>query len=154
MKKMFFALLLPLIIWGLWASPALAAGTVTQSCVNNVNWARECTFTWVGDASDGSVPAFTSTEAFNAYVILAEVSTGATQPTALYSVSLTVGLDADTIDIMGGQLGGLSQAGAEQRVPKIGSVYGGRLVVGSPVLRITGNSVASATGSIKFYMVK
>lgn len=142
-----FTLVLP-------ATESQAAGTVTQTWTDVTDQIRTVTFTYTGDASAGTVPATTSDNAIDGYICLAEVETGVTQPTALYDVAINITLGTETIDIFGGELGNLTQAGGEQKVPKIGSVYGCRLVSGTVSFALSNNAVASATGSVRLTIVR
>jgi len=127
-------------------APVMAAGSVTQSWTSPT-----LTFSWVGDVSGGGVPAEISELEFNAYVCLVVTNPGTTAPTDNYDITLT---DEDGIDIMGGQLANRDTADSESAVPKIGTVYGCRPIDGTITLNITNNSVNSATGTVKVWILR
>ena len=127
----------------------MAAGTVTQTYTKLTDDVRCLSYSWTGDASDGSVPATASTVAIEGYVVLVVTNPGDTAPTTLYDITLT---DADSIDIMGGELADRSATLTEQAVPKIDAVYGSRWVSGILTLNITNQDVHSATGTVVVYI--
>lgn len=128
---------------------AISAGTVTQTYTKVTSDVRCLTYSWTGDASDGSVPATASTISIDGYIILVITNPGATAPTTLYDITLT---DGNSIDVMGGQLADRSATVSEQVVPKISTVYGGRWVSGILTLNITNQSVHSATGIVTIFI--
>ncbi len=158
MKKfllvIFLVLLLPSILL------AAAAGTVTQTVDKymspDVNM-RILTFTWTASADDGSVPP-TATSAVNTsdiigwYVYAIETNPGAVAPTASYDIVVN---DAEGLDIAGGMLANRSASATEKSTPRLDSTYsifGGVLIDGALTLVITGQSVHSATGTVKLIM--
>ena len=127
----------------------MAAGTVTQTLDKMTKDVYRLTYTWTGDASDGSIPATTSTWAIDGYVILVVTNPGTTKPTDNYDITLT---DTDSVDVMGGELANRDNTNTEQVVPKIDTVYGGRWVSGHLILTITNQSVNSALGTVVVYI--
>lgn len=118
---------------------------------------RLLTFSWVGDASAGTVPA-TSITANQAKAlaglkaVLAITNPGSTAPTDNYDITIT---DEDGVDIFGGSLANRDTANSEQARPAIATLGGERLVDGSILtFNLTNNSVASATGVCKVYFIK
>ena len=105
---------------------------------------------WTADSADGSVPA-TASPAFNGYVFLITTNPGGTAPTDNYDITLT---DSDTVDVAGGELANRDTTTSEQVVPKVGAVYGSRYVETGVTLNLSGNSVNSATGTVKIYVYK
>lgn len=153
MKKL-CTIIIGFVITLAWVSIASAAGTVTQSYTKTDRYVdetvRELTFSWTGDASDGTVPATATTAAVNGYVFMAVTNPGSTAPTDNYDITLT---DADGVDIFGAELSNRDTTNSEQAVPKIGSAtYGSRYVNSVLTLNITGNSVVSATGVVRIYI--
>jgi hypothetical protein len=156
MKKILAAILiLALLI------PAVAIGagsvTVTRSTSNGGD-IEIIIFSWVGDASDGSVPATSSSTAYPTtkagYIIKVSVDPGAcaTCPTDNYDVTLTD--DTTGADLMGGELANLSNTVSGDFVPKIGSAYGSNFAPNAFTLNLSNNSVNSATGTVYVYIDK
>jgi hypothetical protein len=124
----------------------MGAGTVTQTWDSPV-----LTFSWTADVSGGSVPATASELSFEAFVCLVVTDPGTTAPTDNYDITIT---DADGVDIMGGQLLNRDTANSEHAVPKIGSAYGCRPFQGTMTVNIINNSVNSATGEVKVWILR
>jgi len=150
MKKITLLLLCCLLVLCL-VTQSQAAGTVTQTSTNVSKDVTQLTYTWTADASDGSVPATSSEQSYDGYVVLVVTDPGSTAPTDNYDITLT---DGDGVDIMGGTLANRDTANTEQAVPKIDAVYGARWVSGAITLTITNNSVNSATGEVKIWIVR
>jgi hypothetical protein len=156
MKKVLAAILiLALLI------PAIgfAAGSVTVTrSTSNGGDIEIVIFSWIGDSSDGTVPATSSATAYPTtkagYIVKVAVDPGAcaTCPTDNYDVTLT---DNTTgADLMGGELGNLSNTVSADFVPKIGSAYGSNFAPNAFTLNLTNNSVNSATGAVYVYISK
>jgi len=119
MKRMCHILKLAILLLSLPAL-ALAAGTVTQSTTCD-GQLRQCTltFSWTGDASNGTVPA-TATSTENTgfikgmYLYLVETDPGSTAPTTLYDITL---VDLNSLDVMGGTLANRSATVTENAMP-------------------------------------
>ena len=109
---------------------------------------------WLADDTDGSVPdaAFDVTDTIDIlgrYCILAVTDPdGDTAPTDNYDITVE---DEYGCDIFGGALANRDTANSEQAVPKINSVYGGRLCAGVWTFKLTGNAVNSAEGKCVLY---
>ena len=109
---------------------------------------------WVGDDADGSVPdtVFDSTDTIDIlgrYCVLAVTDPdGDTAPTDNYDITVE---DEYGCDIFGGALENRDTANSEQAVPKVSSVYGGRLCAGTWTFKLSGNSVNSAEGKCVLY---
>lgn len=132
---------------------AMAAGSVTVKEDTGYPDVSIITFTWTADASDGSIPNTTSSGYYPdgrrgeiGYVSLVTTNPGDTAPTDNYDIAIW---DEDGVDIMGNTLDDRDTANSEQATPKIGTVYGGRIMPGIMNLVISGNSVNSATGTVK-----
>ena len=138
----------------------LAAGTVTQKLDQypSANM-RVMTFTWVGDAANGTVPSTATTAAITSdllgwYVYAIETNPGSVAPTTLYDVVVN---DAEGLDIAGGLLANRSATATEKITPRLDSTYsifGGVLVDGALTLVISNQSVVSATGTVKLILSK
>lgn len=150
MKRWVLAILMPILLILMLLVPALseAAGTVTTTKSRLAAGMAAYTMSWTADAADGSVPA-TASPVFNGYVFLVATNPGATAPTDNYDITLT---DSDGVDISGGELLNRDTISSEQAVPKVGAIYGSRYVEGGVTLNLTGNSVNSATGTVKIYV--
>jgi len=129
---------------------ARAAGTCTAAITNLPGEMFYITYSWVGDSSSGSVPA-TASPSFKGYVFLVITDPGSPSPTDYYDITLT---DEDSVDVMGGELADRDETNSEQAVPKIDTVYGARYVTGTLTLNITNQSVASAIGEVKVFVLK
>ena len=142
------------------ASVAMCAGTVTQKLdkYNNANM-RVLTFSWTGDASNGTVPSTATSTAITAdiagwYVYSIETNPGAVAPTTLYDIVIN---DAEGFDIAGGMLANRSATATEKVLPRLdttNNIYGGVLVDGALTLAISNQSVVSATGTVKLVLTK
>ena len=159
MKRLFTAILLLAALIFI-SNLALAAGSVTQAIKNYPNGnMKTVTFSWTGDASDGSVPSTATntaitTEIAGWYVYAIVTDPGAVPPTTLYDIVIN---DANGFDIAGGQLANRSATVTERVIPKLdatASLYGGVLVDSTLTLVITGQSVNSATGTVKLMLSK
>lgn len=126
------------------------AGTCDAVIVNLTREFAYIQYSWVGDSGDGSVPATDSPRIEAAYIVLVITNPGTT-PTASYDITLT---DADSVDVMGGELADRSNSATEQVVPKIDTVYGGRFFTGVLTLNITNQDAVSATGTVKVFYTK
>ncbi len=139
-------LVLPTYSWG--------AGTVTQELSHLTNNFKSIVFTWVGDASDGSVPATESNWNIHGYICKVITNPGSTAPTTLYDITLT---NSDGVDVVHGQLADRSATASEEIVPVPAdnvTVYGCSPVVGTITLNITNNSVNSANGTVTVIFTK
>lgn len=158
MKKLIVSTLLLVAL--LISESAFAVGTVTQAIVKypNANL-QTVTFSWVGDASNGTVPSTATNAAITAaiagwYVYAIETDPGSVAPTTLYDIVIN---DASGFDIAGGQLANRSATATERVIPKLdatASLYGGQLIDSALTLVITGQSVVSATGTVKLFLAK
>lgn len=73
-----------------------------------------------------------------------------TPPQASYDITI---LDANGVDIFGGELLNRSQTLSQQAVPSIGSVYGARFFNGVLTVAIAGNNVSGSKGKIFLYIM-
>jgi hypothetical protein len=153
MNKLWTAGFFTVLIICILATIAMAAGSVTVKEDNAYPDVDIITFTWTADAADGSIPNTTSSGYYPdgrrgkvGYVSLVTTTPGTPAPTDNYDIAL---LDEDGVDIMGNSLDDRDTANPEQATPKIGTVYGGRIMPGIMNLVISGNSVNSATGTVK-----
>lgn len=156
MKKILAAILiLALLI------PAVAIGagsvTVKRNTVNGGD-VEIIVFTWTADASDGSVPATSSATAYpttkSGYILKVETDPGACPacPTDNYDITLTDNVTG--VDLMGGELGNLSNTVSAGAFPKAKSAYGENFAWKAFTLNITNNSVNSATGTVYVFINK
>jgi len=155
MKRLYLLLLTWLLLFPVFGN---AAGTVTQKLDKypNANM-RVLTFTWTGDAADGTVPSTATSTAITAdiagwYVYAIETNPGAVAPTADYDVVVN---DAEGLDIAGGMLANRSATATEKITPRLDSTYsifGGVLIDGALTLVISNQSVVSATGTVKLIL--
>ena len=159
MERLFTAILILMALVFL-ACQADAAGSVTQAIKSYPNGnMKAVTFSWTGDAANGTVPstatnAAITTEISGWYVYAIETDPGSVAPTTLYDIVIN---DASGFDIAGGQLANRSATATERVIPKLdatASLYGGSLVDGALTLVITGQSVVSATGTVKLLLSK
>jgi len=113
------------------------------------------TVTWQAAANGGlTSTAITANQAkvlAGMYAIQAVVNPGATAPTAAYDVYLN---DADGVDVFGAALENLSATVSSTVRPAIATLAGKRLVSGILTFALSGNSVDSANGVVKFYFSK
>lgn len=140
MKK----LLLILALFFMMCGQVWAAGTVTISkstfLGGNMIMLK---FACVGDSANGSFPATASVDATGGYITRVIIDPGATQPTALYDLTLT---DITTADLLEGLGADLSQTATKSIVPYYSDigVYGDKPFMGALTLTITNNAVNSA----------
>lgn len=126
-----------------------AAGSVSSSCAllgNGPLWVA--TFSWIGDASGGSVPATAGT-CLGQFVLQGNTVTavkvvpGSPAPTSGYALTLK---DSNGLDFGGGLITSLSSSAAQQftiTAPPLN---------GALTLAVTGNSVNSAQGTVYVYL--
>lgn len=159
MKRLFTAILLLLALIFL-TGQADAAGSVTQALKNYANGnMKTVTFSWTGDASNGTVPSTATSTAITTeiagwYVYAIETDPGSVAPTTLYDIVIN---DASGFDIAGGQLANRSATATERVIPKLdatASLYGGVLVDSALTMVITNQNVVSATGTVKLILSK
>jgi len=106
---------------------------------------------WVADDTNGSVPdtAIDDVDMLGRYCVLAVTDPDSgTAPTDNYDITIE---DEYGCDIFGGALENRDTANSEQAVPKVNSVYGGRLYAGAWTFKLSGNSVNSAEGKCVLY---
>ena len=154
MKKMKSIIFKVLVAFALMCpAPAFAAGSVTQSLAHVSSGIFMLTFSWTGDAVNGTVPATTSASAIDGFVFMVATNPGSTAPTDNYGITLT---DSDGIDISGGELADRDTANSEDAPMESDSnvLQNGRFVAGHLILTITGQSVVSATGTVTVYYKK
>jgi len=145
--------LLAFLTFMLVTSYALAAGSVTTTkfIPDRSKGYATVTIAWTGDASDGTVPStvLDLRELYGYVLIKMDVTTGTTQPTALYDITISNSIG----DITGGALTNLLAAGAQ---PNISPLSKGGQEIFIPItsnytFALSGNSVASATGTVILY---
>ncbi len=131
---------------------AFGAGTVSQGVSQvGISDTWVISFTWTGDASNGSVPFTAATNVPNAiqgyWPFSVETTPGFPAPTSGYSV---VVVDSSGADILGGAaIAASATAGQSWQVASSIPPLNGLLT-----LRITGNVVASAQGTVSIYLSK
>jgi hypothetical protein len=160
MKNMARVLILTVATMFLAVSMAFGAGSVTQTldCTKD---GHMCffTFSWVGDAADGTVPAKAMDNKYletlkGYHIYLIRTDPGTVAPTTLYDITLP---DATGFDLAGGMLANRSATLVEQVVPKVDTVnyvYGAATIKTAPILTITNQAVVSATGDVLLVCVK
>lgn len=157
MKRLLTAIVISVFLM---AGHAMAAGSVTQAIKNYTNGnMRTVTFSWVGDAANGTVPSTATSTAITTdisgwYVYAIETVPGSVAPTPLYDIVIN---DASGFDIAGGQLANRSATATERVIPKLdatASLYGGVLVDSALTLVITNQSAVSATGTVKLFLAQ
>lgn len=140
MKKLFALIIFSVFL--LASVMVFAAGTVTQTWKQYGRDVTVVTFTCTADSVDNSYPATATNREINGFVFLVITNPDdTTAPTDDYDITL---VDADGVDIMGGELVDRDNTNSEQAVPLIDAVYGSRWVTGIFTVTPTGNSVASA----------
>ena len=139
---------------------AEAAGTVTQSLEVLPNiWGPKAyvlTLSWTADAAAATVPDTSTTDDITnqikgLFLYMVVTNPGAVAPTDNYDITIE---DTDGIDIMGGALQNRDQTNTEQAMPFVGASYAPRPIGGTLTLKISGNSVNSATGTVKLYLIR
>lgn len=154
-----------LIVWliiiamGIYGGLAMAAGSVSVAVTEYPGDVDVLTYTFTADASDGSVPATSSTGFFPnpdrkskvGCVAAVVTNPGATAPTDNYDITLTEEITG--VDIMGDELADLSNTATAQNAPKIGNAYACRVVYDALTMNLTNNSVNSATGVVYVYIL-
>lgn len=145
MKKL---IMIAAVITALFPVSSWAAGAVTQTLerIAGTNISI-LTFAWTADSADGSVPDTVTTDAITAAikgmgVIEVRTTPGTTNPTAAYDIVIN---NADGLDLMGGALADRSATAAEAAFSN--STTGA--IDSALTLGISGNSVKSATGTVK-----
>lgn len=113
------------------------------------------TVSFVGDASDGSVP--TLAIPMSGFVKKVVTNPGSTAPTANYDIALGDPEDS-ALDALGAALQNRHTSNTEQVYPLLAGAPGTVsstpvFLAGTYTLAITNNSVNSATGTITFYLV-
>jgi hypothetical protein len=107
--------------------------------------AKELLVSWVGDASDGTVPTLLIDSLRGWYITKVVTNPGTTAPTADYDITF---IDADGIDIMDGGLANRSDTASER-------VLAAELVGADGfTITIANQSVHSATGTIRIFAVR
>jgi hypothetical protein len=120
---------------------------------------RVLTYSWIGDAANGTVPSTATTTAIDTdlagwYVYAIETNPGAGPPTASYDIVIN---DAEGLDISGGMLADRSSTATEKITPRLDSTYnifGGVLIDGALTLVITNQTQVSAVGTVKLLLSK
>lgn len=143
-----FLLLVPSLVF------AAGSVTVTRTFLhyekqNPPKVAEKVVISWVGDASTGSVP--NTNIVLKGFVDKAITSPGSPNPTASYGVALD-DPDASSLDALGSALTSLSASAAAQKAILLGSSSKPVFLDGTYTFALTGNSVASAQGSVVLYL--
>ena len=139
--RCFLVALVLVLVLGLFSTKVYAAGTVSQTDKKVYGNVRVLTFTCTADSSAHTFPVAASEIDIDGFVFLVVTNPGTTAPTDDYDITLT---DADSVDIMGGELEDRDEANSEQAVPLIDGVFGSRFVKGPLTITISNNSVNSA----------
>lgn len=132
-------------------SAVFGVGTVTDTDIEVVprSGVRVLTFNWTADAADGSVPNAVSTENVNGFVFqVAAIPGNASNPTDQYDITLE---DGDGVDIMASALINNGSDTTKVASPVINGTTMQRFVDGKLTLKVSGNSVNEASGTLKVY---
>jgi len=114
-------------------------------------------FAWTGSPDDGAMPAIATSTAISTaitgmYLFAMETNPGNVAVPDAWSVTIT---NAAGFDLLGGVGATRSTTLTQRVVPAVATgVYGASLVDGILYLNITGNTVISATGSVKLFLSK
>lgn len=112
---------------------------------------EEHLWTWTADDATGAITAEPSEEVITGWVMQAEVDPGSTAPTALYDITIT---NSGGADIFGTELNELSATEYEFFVPYVNGTNREVWVNSILTFNATGNSVNSATGTLKLTVRK
>jgi len=155
-KTLLFALVMLLV-------PALALAVGSWSApdpqqISAVSPFRTIKFTWIGDASGGTVPAYTVTSASLAfmkgyYIYAIETDPGTPAPTTLYDITIT---NAGARDVVGGALADRSATLQEVVPPKFDGVNPMYVPLdgGALSINVSGTTANSATAYIKLWLAR
>lgn len=127
---------------------AYGVGSVTETWSTGAD-VTVLTLSWTADASAATVPTTTTTSHLRGHIFMIATVPGSPAPTDNYDITLT---DADGVDVTGGEGANRDTTAPEQITPKMGGLYGPRYVPTTLTLTLSGNSVNSATGSVKVYI--
>jgi len=110
-------------------------------------------FTWTAEGGAGEVAPMASDIDIDGYILFATTNPGATAPTDNYDITL---VGADGVDISGAQLSNRDTANSESCLMDIDSnaMPAGRFVDGAITFTLTGNSVTTALGVCKIYIMR
>lgn len=144
-----------LVLLAFFSQIAFGAGSATISR-RQFNKAEVVVVSWTGDSSDGSFTA--KTLGLFGYLEKVVTNPGSTAPSANYDIALGDPTDS-ALDVLATALNNRHTSTTEQVYPRIAGTVGTvssfkPFLVGDYTLAITGNSVASATGTIEFYLSK
>lgn len=141
-----------------------AGSSATLSCTSLKNYtagqeatdtgARLCTISYVGDDSTGAVPNTTIVSStyglLGLYLYSVETNPGTTAPTDDWDAFV---YDTDSVDLCAGNANNRDTSNSELAVCATSTQpYG--VISGNLTVTISGNSNASATGTVKLYFVK
>jgi hypothetical protein len=134
-----------IVLLSLLSPPAFAVGTVTQT-VESSGSGYTLTLTWTADAAAATVPntAITTFTSGGFFLTMVETNPGATAPTDNYDITI---LTAAGADLMGGALANRDTSTTEIAFPVTTSPP----IDGTITFTLSGNSVNSATGTVKLY---
>jgi hypothetical protein len=112
---------------------------------------------WTASSVDGTVITYSLTASDLAYMkgwylYLIETVPGTVAPTVNYDIA--VYKYGTTFDIIGTALANLDNATTERRYPKQNSVKGYPPIDGKFTISVSGNSINSATGTIKLWLAR
>lgn len=110
------------------------------------------TYTFTADAAAATVPDAVCADSdgnqvVHGYLVLAATNPGTTAPTDNYDITVE---DSDGIDKFGGVLTNRDTANSEQDIPATGATRVDDVLT----VKLSGNSVNSATGVMKFWVQK
>lgn len=147
-KKIFLLIVVVTVLLAA-SLPGLAAESVTQTWINCTAKVECLTFAWQAD-SNGALTATASNRSIDGYIIQIVTNPGDTAPTDNYNITLN---NSDGADVCGTVLANRDTANSEIALPKPdGTNFADAWISGILTLAVTGNSVDSATGTVKVYI--
>ena len=135
----------------------MATGTVSQTFFRPKKDHFVAKFQWLASSVSGTLSSVSTDEPITdairgMFCVLGITDPGdTTSPTSNYDITVN---DSFGCDIFGGELGNRASGSVEQAVPKVGNTYGPRPVTSALSIALSGNSVASASGSLYLVFVE
>jgi len=152
MKRILLSLALMLLLL---PGTASAVGTLEDTVYHVAGDLYVMRLTWTAGAG-GVFDDATTSSVISGLVGVVVTNPGSTAPTDNYDIYL---YDVDGVDFMGGTLANRDTAETEQVLPKVHAdgtytIFGSRPVYGKVLVRVSNNSVVSATGVIRIFFTK
>ena len=154
MKKLILVIVMVLAF----ASHSFGESVVTKNVIDLGDNVYVVDFIWIASSTDGSVtntsssPGWPYGDMHKGCIWKVITDPGTPIPTDLYDITL---VDSNGIDLMGGQLADLSNSTSAQNIPKVSdaSIFGCNPVTGAFTHQLTNNSVNSAAGITRVFIV-